>query len=141
MPPGSFLHMKEAKPQRDRPATEFHPYVKWLMVGLGLIFVLGAWSFAAGSGYIGLVLGVVTFFTLVTLAIPLEIRRIQRNHTDGAREERAGSFREWLARDFVSRQDRMSGREAMITALLPLAAIAFGAILFAIAFQFVTHGG
>lgn len=129
--------MAKALVPTRRTRTDFHPGFVRAILGLALIFIAGAWSFLSGRGYIGLVAGVVTFFTLLVLAIPFDLWRIKAEH-----EHRSGmspgSFREWLNSDVDIWQDRMSGREAMITALLPIAAIAIGALLFALAFQIGT---
>jgi len=125
-------------PVGRKRTAEFHPDLVRVLLGLAAIFIIGAWSFLSGGGYIGLVAGVVTFFTLVVLAIPYDLRRIKAQH-DRPPPAQRGSFRDWLNNTDVDIwQDRMRGREAMITALLPIAAAAFGALLFAIAFHIAT---
>ena len=122
-------------------SSALHPRVTFLILGLGGLFVIGAWSFFTGSAYVGLVLGVVTLFTLIVLLIRFELGRIWRNHPEAVpRENRepAGPFRQWLAGDVEVWEDHMKGLDAAITALLPLAAVGVGAVLFAIAFRFVT---
>jgi hypothetical protein len=128
---------KALVPIGRRPTTEFHPGVLRVVLALAAVFIAGAWGFLAGSGYVSLVAGIVTFFTLVVLAIPFDLWRIKAEHDSSAQLPR-GSFHDWLNTDMDVWQDRMSGREAMITALLPIAAVAIGALLFAIAFQIAT---
>ena len=57
--------------------------------------------------------------------------------TTGADEQE--SFRDWLAGDFDTWQERLSGAAAAITLLSPIAAAAIGAIAFAIVFQVISH--
>lgn len=122
------------------PRTAFHPGFVRAILGLAFVFIIGAWTFLSGSGYIGLVAGVVTFFTIMVLAIPYDLWRIKTEHDKRGAELAPGSFREWLRSDVEIWDDRLSGREAMITALLPIGAVAVGALLFALAFQIGTHG-
>ena len=130
----------ELAERKHASRSDFHPYFVRALLGLALIFILGAWSFLAGTGYIGLVAGIVTFFTLVVLAIPLDLWHVKSQHEKSDGNISSGTFREWLSDDVEIWDDRMSGREAMITALLPIAAVAMSAVLFAIAFQLGTSG-
>lgn len=110
------------------------------ILGLALVFIAGAWTFLSGSGYIGLVAGVVTFFTVLVLAVPYDLWRIKAEHDGRNARLAGGSFKEWLNSDVEIWDDCLSGRDAVITALLPIAAVAVGAVLFALAFQIGTSG-
>jgi len=123
-----------------RPKTDFHPGFVGAILALGAVFILGAWAFLSGRGYIGLVAGVVTFFTLLVMAIPYDLWRIKSGHDGGNARLARGSFREWLNSDVEIWDDHLSGREAMINALLPIGAVAIGAVLFALAFHISTGG-
>ena len=124
----------------QRPRTDFHPGFVRAFLGLALVFIVGAWTFLSGSGYIGLVAAVVTFFTAMVLAIPYDLWRIKAAHDQRDAQLAQGSFRNWLHSDVEIFNHRLSGRDAMITALLPIGAVAFGALLFALAFQISTAG-
>jgi hypothetical protein len=132
---------KALVPVPNRTSVAFHPTVVKGILGLAAIFILGSWAFLSGQGYVGLVAGVVTFFTLVVLAIPFGLWRIRSSYDHHSALEpghRYRSFGEWLKTDMAIWQDRLNGREAMITALLPIAAVALGAVLFAVAFHIAT---
>ena len=123
-----------------RSNADFHSGFVSAILALCVVFIVGAWSFLSGRGYIGLVAGVVTFFTLLIMAIPYDLWRIKAEH-DGRNARLArGSFREWLNSDVEIWDDQLSGREAMINALLPIGAVAIGAVLFALAFHISTAG-
>ena len=128
---------KALVPIERKATTEFHPAVLRVVLALAAVFIIGAWGFLAGTGYVSLVAGVVTFFTLVVLAIPYDLWRIKADHEHSPQLSK-GSFGEWLRTEMVVWQDHLSGRDAMITALLPMAAVAFGALFLAITFQLVT---
>lgn len=115
-----------------------HPFVYRAIVALTVVFILAAWGFA-GGGYVSWVLAVVTLFGVIVVGIPLEIWRIWRNHRTTTGDAAQESFHDWLAGDFDTWQERLSGMDAAITLLLPIAAAAFGAIAFAIVFQVISH--
>jgi hypothetical protein len=132
---------KALAPVPRKTSVAFHPTVVKGLLGLAAIFILGSWVFLSGSGYVGLVAGVVTFFTLVVLAIPFGLWRIRSNydhHSALEPDRRYKTFGEWLETDMAAWQDRLAGRDAMITALLPVAAVALGAVLFAVTFHIAT---
>jgi hypothetical protein len=117
-------------------SDRLHPGVYKAMGGLALWFVLAAWGFFAHSGYIGLVLTVVSGLVFVTFVIMITIWRIWRKHSDNADGE-AGSMRDWLSREFEIRRGQLSGAGAMIEILTPIAAAALGMTAFAIVFHIV----
>jgi hypothetical protein len=51
------------------------------------------------------------------------------------------SLRDWVTWDFETWQDRLSGAQAALHILLPIAAAAVGMTAFGILFQIAQHGG
>jgi hypothetical protein len=91
-------------------------------------------GFFAHGTYIGFTLAVVAGLVLVGIAIPATLWRIRRAHsnaTDGAGE----SFSFWLLGEIEIRRGRLTAAHAMILALTPMAALAFGMTAFAIIFR------
>jgi hypothetical protein len=56
----------------------------------------------------------------------------RRHQSRPAAQQDAESFRDWESEEFVTWQDRMTGRAAAIQVLLPLAAVSLGMTVFAI---------
>ena len=129
-----------------RPVTSWlHPKVYAVLIGLALWFVLWIWSFA-GAGVIDYLLVIISGFILVVVALTLILSRV--GHKDRATDadkaqadDKPGSFHDWAASDFDTYQGRLSGFEAAMLILLPIAAAAFGMTAFGIAFLIVEHGG
>ena len=120
-----------------RVSDELHPFVYWAMVGLALWFVLSAWLLFGGAEYMGLLLAMVSVLLLIAVAVPSAIWLSWRKFPgSGAAANQSGTVREWMAGDFETWQGRVSGREAAIEILLPLAAVAFGLSAFGIALHF-----
>jgi len=127
--------MTEHPLRHDRPVfNQLHPLVYQAAIGLALWFVLSAWTLFGGGEYMVSLLGVVTVFMLIAVAIPLVMWRNGRRFT-GSAAKRQG-LRDWLSGDFETWQGRLSGREATIQVLLPLAAVAVGLTAIGIVLQF-----
>ena len=116
-----------------------HPLVYESIVGLALWFVLAAWMLFGGGDYMGLLLAVVTGFFLIVLAIPLLLWITWRRHRDATVVDN-DSFRHWASGDFAIWQGRLSGTEAAVQVILPIAAVAIGLTLIGIVLAFVAHG-
>ncbi len=129
-----------------RPVMSWlHPRVYAVLIGLALWFVLWIWSFA-GAGVIDYLLVIISGFMLVVVALTLILSRV--GHKDRAMDadkaqadDKPGAFHDWAASDFDTYQGRLSGFEAAMLILLPIAAAAFGMTAFGIAFLIVEHGG
>ena len=124
-----------------RPVTSWlHPRVYALLIVFAGWFAVAVWSFA-GGGMTDYLLVIVSGFIFVVVALQLILSRV--GHTTEAVE--AGdallSLRNWAARDFDTWQGRLSGAQAALQILLPIAAAAIGMTLFGIAFHIAEHGG
>jgi hypothetical protein len=101
-----------------------HPRVYAILIGLALWFVLSAWIFA-GSGVIDYLLFIISGFITIAVVLPGILSAVGRG-------ERAGdnayppSFRRWARSGFEIWQGRLTGIEATVQILLPIAAVAFG---------------
>lgn len=138
-------HDQPARQQEsERVVRNLHPVVYAALVGLTLWLVLAIWGFA-NDGQTDYLLAVVTGFLVIAVAIPstlaLMVHR-QRNSGDckNTAERDTASFREWVAGDFDTWQDRVKGRDAAVEVLLPMAAIAIGMTAFAIVLHFTALG-
>jgi hypothetical protein len=112
---------------------ELHPLVYKAMAGFALWFALSAWLFFASFGYTDLVLAVVSFFMLITVAVPFMIWIAGRDSEVAEKPGPTRRFRDWMRGEFEIWQGRVSGKEVAIEILLPLAAVAVGATIFGIA--------
>jgi hypothetical protein len=119
-----------------RVSDHLHPLVYKLIVGLAAIFIWSALAFARDS-YAGYLLTVVSGFVVITLALPYLLGLIWRTYRGREEsQERRESFGDWASDDFGTWQDRVKGANAAIEILLPLAAVAFGMVAFAIVEHF-----
>jgi hypothetical protein len=117
----------------NRPVTAgLHPVIYRAIIGLCVWLVCSVWGFA-GPGYSGLALTVVSLFVAVAVLLPAVLWRISRRDPR-QRAERAVPSRitEWLSADFDAWTGRVSGAEAAVQVLLPVAAVAFGMSSFAL---------
>jgi hypothetical protein len=119
-------------PELDRSnrfrSDRLHPVIYGAMLALALLLVLAAWSFAV-SGDTAANMAVVSTFAVISLAIPLVLFHIWRRRTGTAARERTS---DWFAGDLELWQGRIRGADGALMALLPIAAVAFGMVLFAI---------
>ena len=96
------------------------------------------WSFA-GSGVTDYLLVIVSGFIFVVVALQLILSRV--GHTNEAAPTGRPSLRNWMTWDFDTSQDRLSGAQAALQILLPIAVAALGMTAFGIAFRVAEHGG
>ena len=129
-----------------RPVTNrLHPLVYMLLVALAVWLVLSVWSFFTGGGVTDYLLFIVSGFIFIAVALPFVLSRVGRTD-DAANARTAGSgdqppsFRDWTGWDFDIWQGRLSGMEAALQILLPIAAVAFGMTAFGIALHIAEHG-
>jgi hypothetical protein len=123
--------------RHSRPESSgLHPFVYWSIAGLTLWLVVSAWAFFDDGPYTGFLLAVVTGFFFMFVALPVLLWRVWRKHaadTAGGHQP----FREWARGECVTWQCRLSGAEAAVQALLPIAAAAVGMTAIGIIFAFV----
>jgi hypothetical protein len=122
-----------------RPTTSrLHPRVYAVVVGLAVWLVLSVWSFA-GAGVTDYLLFIVSGFIFIAVALPLILSRV--GLTDqAAKADDQSSFRNWVARDFDTWTGRLTGVQAAVQILLPIAAVSFGMTAFGMALHIAEHG-
>ena len=124
-----------------RPATgTLHARIYTLLVAFSAWFAIAVWGFA-GGGLSNYLLFIVSGFIFVVVALQVILSRVRRPDDAGDGEEGGASLRDWATRDFETWGDRLSGRQAALHILLPIAAAAVGMTAFAIIFQIARPGG
>ncbi len=126
-------------PIRDNAPVhdELHPLVYRTMVGLTAWLVLSVWLLFNRGPYVGLDLLVVTVFFPVFVAIPLLLAVTwQHNRADHEHNDAKIKFRVWATCEFSTWTGGLSGREAAMQILLPIAAVAIGMTIFGLVFYF-----
>ena len=114
----------------DRPVTaKLHPLIYKTIVGLALWLVISIWAFNGGL-YTDYLLVVVSGLIFFATLVPATLWWTRRRHRAGA--SGVEPFREWEEEDFATWQGQLSGREAALQVLLPIAAVAFGMTIFVI---------
>ena len=130
--------------QYNRPVHDgLHPLVYRSMIGLTIWLVLSVWAFFNRGAYIGLTLAMITLFFVILVAIPVVIWKTwQHNAPPEETREPAESFDAWASQRFATSTGALSGREAAMQILLPIAAVSIGMTIFGLVFYFdVPHGG
>lgn len=126
-------------PARDNRTThdELHPLVYRCIVGLTIWLVLSVWLLFSRGEYEGVTLSVITLFFAILIGIPLLLWLSWRRNTDPNEQHGyIAPFGEWMSHPFESWTGSLSGREAAIQILLPIAAVAFGMTIFGLVFLF-----
>jgi hypothetical protein len=134
-------HDRENSQQASKPVVRvLHPAVYVALVGLTLWLAVAIWGFGY-DGQTDYLLAIVTGFLVIAVTIPSTLALMV--HRQGNSDEKSSakiSFREWMAGDFDTWQDRVKGRNAAVEVLLPMAAIAIGMTAFAIVLRFTELG-
>jgi hypothetical protein len=116
---------------------ELHPRIYKTLVGLAIWFVLSAWLlFDRGTAaYVGLMFAMITVFFVIIVSIPALIWLTWRRNVGNAP---GGSepFRFWTTREFKTGTGAVSGGEATMQILLPIAAVSVGITIFGLVFIF-----
>lgn len=119
-----------------RSPDRLHPNVYFALIGLAALYVVSAWIGFAGSGYTDYLLIVMTGFIALSVILPLSAwraRRVYRQRTgQSVASRKAPSFRDWAHREIGIDRGRMHGSDVTIEILLPIGAVAFGMLAFAI---------
>jgi hypothetical protein len=121
---------KDADPRLS--SKQLHPWVYTSIAGLALCYVLAAWFGFAGSGYADYLLTIVSFFVLGAMALPFVAWQVWQAGHDSSGWRSKQSFRQWARGEFDIGQGHVSGAAATVEILLPIAAVAFGMLAFAI---------
>jgi hypothetical protein len=124
------------------PATSWlHPRVYAILIVFAAWFALAVWGFA-GSGITDYLLVIISGFIFVVVALVSILSQVGGGAAGDAAKtaDRPLSFRAWAAGDFDTWQERLSGAQAALMILLPIAAAAIGMTAFAIVFHFAERG-
>ena len=123
------------------PATSgLHPRVYSLLIVLAAWFALSVWGFA-GGGVTDYLLFIVSGFVFIVVALLTILSRVGRTNTSAAADRDRPSFGQWTSWEFDTWQGRLSGMQAVLQILLPIAVAAFGMTAFGIAFHIAERGG
>jgi hypothetical protein len=124
----------------SRPtASAVHPRVWAILIGLTAWFALAVWSFA-GGGVTDYLLFIVSGFIFVVVALQLILSRVRRADDAAENGGDVPPLRNWAAADFETWQGKLSGAQAAVQILLPIAAAAAGMTAFGFVFYLAGHG-
>ncbi len=127
---------------REPVHAELHPLVYKTMIALTAWLVLSVWLLFNRGHYVGLNLVVITTFFLVFAGIPVVLWLTWRREAPDEQPTRIDRYREWITHAFSTWTGDVSGREAAMQILLPLAAVSIGMTIFGLVFAFtVPHLG
>ncbi|MFE0017117.1 hypothetical protein ACFWXH_19870 [Mesorhizobium sp. NPDC059054] len=118
-----------------RSPDRLHPNVYYALIGLAALYVVSAWIGFAGSGYTDYLLMIMTGFIAVSVILPLSAwhtRHAYRQRTGQDKGRKVPRFKDWKSEEIGIDRGRMSGADATLEILLPIAAVAFGMLAFAI---------
>jgi len=129
--------MSDPDSRPDRPAaSELHPTVYFVLLGLVAVLLLGVWGFAS-DGTTDYLLVVVSGFIVMFVGLPATLWLMVRSERGPG--PRSGRFRDWAVGEFATWQDRTKGWNAAVEVLLPIAAVAIGMAAFAIVLHLTSH--
>jgi hypothetical protein len=124
-------HSRDGNPTTD----ELHPFVYRSIVALAAWFVLSVWILFNRGGYTELDIAVVTLFFVVVVTIPILIWLTWRRNAASDKQNRlVEPFSTWASHSFATSRGGLSGREAALHVLLPIAAAAVGITIFGLVF-------
>jgi hypothetical protein len=116
-----------------RPVSrQLHPRVYAAIIAMALCYVAAVWIGFVGSAHTDYLLTIASLFVLGSLALPFIAWRVWQSSRRNVRSVEKKSLRRWAADEFDIGQGHVSGATATIEILLPLAAVAFGMLAFAI---------
>ena len=130
------MSMRKYQPE-PRRSNRLHPGLYVALALFALWYVFAAWSFGGGA-YTDYLLVVASGLIGITVAIPVALWRIRRNHPRG-KHASTGSFHDWATSEFQIWQDHVRGRNAAIEILLPVAAVAIGLSILGAVLHFTAH--
>ena len=113
-------------------AKRLHPAIYFVIVALAAVFVASAATFAAGDDSYYLI-AIACIFICLAMFLPFQLWRVRRHGHD--RRDTSLSHRTfggWLNAEFDVWQARLSGKDAAVAILLPIAAVTIGMLCLAI---------
>jgi hypothetical protein len=116
-------HPEQHSTNRDaqQPADSvLHPRVYTILIVLAAWFAVAVWGFA-GGGVTDYLLVIVSGFIFVVVALQLILSRVRRAD-DTPEQDQPPSLRSWAMQDFETWQGKLSGAQAAVQILLPIAA-------------------
>lgn len=125
------LHPHTGTTTNRHVSNGLHPNVFKAMVVLAAIYLVSAWIGFGHGGHVDYVLFVITGFVALWVALLGVAATAWRNNSLW-QPTHADDIEEWEDEEFDIGQGHMTGRTALIEILLPLAAVAFGMLAFAI---------
>jgi Na+/glutamate symporter len=130
--------------EHHRPAHDgLHPLVYWSIIALTVWLVLSVWGFFDRGPYVGLTLAMITLFFMIIVGIPVLIWKTWQ-HKALAEETRepAQSFDSWASQRLATWTGALTGRDAAMQILLPIAAVSIGMFIFGLVYYFdIPHAG
>jgi hypothetical protein len=105
-----------------------------IIVGLSVWLIISFWGFI-GTGYNAVALSVASLFITIAVGLPLLLALIAHRHPRAAARNDAepDTLRDWLGSEFEAQTGQLKGAAAATQVLLPIAAVAFGMTIFAVA--------
>ena len=132
--------MEQLPDKRDKSTAEFHPLIYKVAAGLFALFAVAAWATFFRTGETGENLVAVTFLFVVAGMIPYLLWLSWKHHqTPQPTLEGSQPFRDWTNATVEVWGSRVKGKDAAINALLPIASVAVGMVLYGVAFDIVRH--
>src|SRR6187397_1829279 len=98
------MSMRKYQPE-PRRNNRLHPGLYLALAFFALRYIFAAWSFGGGADTDHLLV-VASGLIGITVAIPVALWRIRRNHPR-RKHSSAGSFHDWAASDFQNWQDHV----------------------------------
>ena len=130
------FHSMDSRENNGQVRRTLHPVVWRMVLAAAALWVGIAWMLFARGGYSSVTLAMVTFFTIVVVAVALGLYQTWRHHPEShPAEAPRESLRRWLASDFEIWGGRIRTRDALAGILIPFGAVVLGAILIGIAFD------
>jgi hypothetical protein len=119
--------------RQDQPVfRHLHPTIYWAIVGLTAWYVVAVWFGFSGGSYADYLLAVVTGFIFIAVALPVVAWAVWRQSRNRGTKH-SETFSDWASAEVdVGPGGKVKGTTAAIEILLPIAAITFGMIGFAI---------
>lgn len=108
-----------------------HPAIFRAMVAMAAIYLVSAWFGFGRGGHVDYILFIITGFVALWIGI-LGVAAVAWRHNRVWQPTHADDLEEWEEEEFDIGQGHMTGRAALVEILLPLGAVAFGMMAFAI---------